>query len=679
MLARRIAAALALCALAACGGGRASVPSAPVVGATAGSTGSAGTASSASVPYGQSLLAGATYVGAAQVDTVGVDLYPAMRDAAGLRAYAKSANDPASGNYHRWLTPQEIGERFGAPQSDYDALVRVLNAHGIAAKVYPQREMVRVRGPQANVEAVLGARFGVYRAGTATFLALTSAPHLQNGLHVAGLGNAVEVRTRFRDYVPVRAGNGLLQGYSPEQIANAFDYTGAYRAGYTGKGISIGIIGTGPITDGDPRIDGGAGGDVGEYRTLYGVTGSGTVQQVYDLSNVSPGTGQPGSEFSTGLASPPPVTDPNAPGCSGQDLSAITNYETCNPEDTEAQLDTEQASALAPDASVLFYIAFNPSECFGPCGASGSATASQQLGIALSDDEIQQAIADNRSDIISMSFDGSEPSSNGYYFGSGSNDFGPTELASLLAEGDALFVSSGDSGAEGCYLDGTDNADTACVGYPATDPSVVSVGGVNSPLDNSGRLTGPLTGWGAATDGVAGASPGGSGGGCSIYFPAPSYEAGLPNFPCGSLRSQPDVSLDADTATGVAVVLYASPTFAIGRQIESVGGTSVSAPEMAAMWALVLQACKQTSSCATGTGSTPWRLGDPNPYFYNLYQNAQSYAATFYDVQYGNNALPPTTGTGGLDPGYTAGVGYDLVTGIGVPYGRALVKAVTGQ
>jgi hypothetical protein len=32
-----------------------------------------------------------------------------------------------------------------------------------------------------------------------------------------------------------------------------------------------------------------------------------------------------------------------------------------------------------------------------------------------------------------------------------------------------------------------------------------------------------------------------------------------------------------------------------------------------------------------------------------------------------------------LDPGYNAGTGYDLVTGIGVPFARSLIKAVAHQ
>ena len=686
-------ATLVAISLAGCGGGS-SAPISPVVPTTAPVAAGSTTAGSA-VPYGQHLLAGASYLGPANLKDLGVDLYVPMKDAEGLQAYAKNASTPGNGLYRHWLTPQEIGDRFGADAASYTTLVSTLNAQHLAVKQYPQRQMVRVRGAQADIQRVLGTTFGYYRKGTTVFLAPATAPKPLASLRVAAIGGAVSYTLRHRNFTPVRATSSFIQGYAPQQIANAFDYTGAYNKGFKGDGISIGIIGTGPITDGDSRIKVG---DVADYRKLYNVTGNGTVAQIYDTSQtiangtngggVSPGTGQNGGAYSIGLASPPPVTSPSSTGCvnqgysAGSDTSSITDYTTCNPEDIEAQLDTEQAATLAPDSTINFYIAYNPVECFGVCGASGSLTSSQQIGLPESDDEIQQAIADNKSDIISMSFGSDELDNNGIYFGTGSNNYGLTEQAALLAEGIAIFASSGDAGAEGCA--GTSNPnfnpDSPCVSYPATDPSVVSVGGVNAPLNDAGTIVGPVTGWGVSTENTDLGAVGGTGGGCSVFFQAPTFETSLASSLCAGTRTQPDVSLDADTNTGVTVDTDADSTLG-GRTLQAVGGTSVAAPEMAAMWALVLEACKNTAKCNNaGSGSTPWRLGNPNPLIYPLVTNsanATSYAAAFLDVQFGNNALPSSVSSG-LDPGFSAGVGDDLVTGLGVPFASTLIKYVVG-
>jgi subtilase family serine protease len=633
------------------------------------------------------MLTGATYVGRAKLKTVGLDVLLTMSNLAGLLQYAKDANNPKSGLYRHWLTPQQLGDRFGASQTSYTAAAQYFARNGIAYKTYAQRQIIRIAGPQATVERALGMSFGIYRKNGQTFAAPVGAPRPPAALRVAALGNAIGYRTKSRRFLTLRASNALIEGYAPQQLANVFDYTGAYGEGYKGDGITIGVIGTAAITDGDPRI---AGGDVAEYRTLFGVAGTGTVVQDVDTMSYSPGNtvGGPGDEYSqTGLATPPPVTSPFLAACTSQGFDPtnpsgtyanITDFTTCNPEDIEAQLDTEQSSALAPDATVNFYIAYNPTECYEPCSDPG-ASPSQELGLAESDDETQQAINDNESDVITMSFGNDEYSSENAppgYFGPGTNNFGPMEYASLLSEGTAVFASSGDNGAEACTGDpNVTQPDQPCVTYPATDPSVVSVGGVNTPLDDSGRLVGPITAWGTQTQ-FPGQEPGGSGGGCSTYFSAPSYETAIAAALCGGMRTQPDDALDADTNTGVAVVVDAAPSLG-GRQIFAVGGTSVSTPEMAAMWALVLQACKQSAACsANGSGSTPYRLGNPDNYLYEIYGNPAQYASSFYDVLYGNNALPNSSGSGGLDPGYSAGQGYDLVTGIGVPFAKSLIASV---
>jgi len=667
-------------ALAACSGGSSAPAPVPAASVAPSASPVAGGAT-ATVPYGAAALAGAAFVKRAVLRRVGADVLVSMRDPAGLIAYASAANDPKNPAFHHWLTPQALGDRFGATASDYAAAAGYFSGNGIGVTTYPQRQILRISGPQANVERVLGLQYGFYRKNGQTFLGPMSAPRPASSLHIAALGNVVRYSARSRRFLSLGIGSGLIQGYSPEQIANGFDFPKE-----NGAGIAIGIIGTGPITDGDPRIKYG---DVAEYRTLYALGGTGVVKQDVDTSNYATGnTGTPGEAYSqSGLATPPPVTSTSTQGCiaqnydpgAGENNFNITDYATCNPEDLEAQLDTEQAAALASDATINFYIAYNPTECYGPCNG---AAPTQQLGITEADDEIQQAIADNASDVISISFGEDELSSTQQgFFGSGTNNFEPVEFASLASEGIAVFVSSGDLGAEECMdnssLPGA-TINAPCVSYPATDPSVISVGGVNAPFDAEGHLTGPMTGWGLGTQaGQAGLgySAGGSGGGCSQYFAEPAYaaQAGLP---CAGMRTQPDVAMDADTATGVAVVLDADPSLG-GRQIFRVGGTSVSTPEMAALWGHVVSACKQSAACSSRTsGPNAYRLGNPGPYLYQIYENPAAYASSFYDVLFGNNSLPVGRPGSPQDPGFNAGKGYDQVTGLGAPYANNLASAV---
>jgi kumamolisin len=157
------------------------------------------------------------------------------------------------------------------------------------------------------------------------------------------------------------------------------------------------------------------------------------------------------------------------------------------------------------------------------------------------------------------------------------------------------------------------------VSAPAVDVNVTSVGGITAPIDESGKKIGPYTTWGVQTNHGFGAT----GGGLSVAVPKPAYQTG-PGI-TGTKRNQPDASLDADPDTGVTTAV--NTNFG-GFPYGSFGGTSVAAPEMAAMWALVLDACRQTAACtAKGTGAKPYRMGNAAPAFYKIYNDTTATTA----------------------------------------------------
>ena len=118
-------------------------------------------------------------------------------------------------------------------------------------------------------------------------------------------------------------------------------------------------------------------------------------------------------------------------------------------------------------------------------------------------------------------------------------------------------------------------------------------------------------------------------------------------------RCNPDVALDADPFTGAAVL---SNTGLSGGTMETPeGGTSQAAPDMAGMWAVILSACEQVTSCQgpqpppvvdpvsgfTSPSSIPrYRMGNPNFLLYPILSKS-SYHSVFYDIVYGNDAVPP--------------------------------------
>jgi len=178
--------------------------------------------------------------------------------------------------------------------------------------------------------------------------------------------------------------------------------------------------------------------------------------------------------------------------------------------------------------------------------------------------------------------------------------------------------------------------------YPAFSPNVVAVGGTSLTL-NADNSYNSETGWGYQSDSVGAFI--GSGGGISLYEPEPAYQLGVQST---GGRTTPDVSLVADPATGawIADPYNLDPS----NPFEIVGGTSLSAPAWAGLVALVNQG-RAAASELTLNSSTPT---DTQQALYMLPQSDY-------------NAIASGTN------GYSAGAGYNLVTGLGTPVANLLV------
>jgi len=672
--------------LAACGGGGGGSHVVPVTSPS--QSGGPTTSSSVRVLRPPALFnaSNVTKVGsAANVGALVVHVVVNLQNAGGLAAYARAVSDPTNGNYRNFLTASQIGERYGASAADYRTVANYFASYGLKVGGWPQRLGLVVAGTRTALEKALGTTYATYRdAQGHLMIAPSTNITFAKPLPVTSISDAIVVPGARHPQFVRGTGHGLLGiGDTPEQMAAAFDYDSAYADGFTGKGITIGVVGTGPISKSDFPA----------YRSYYALPGSSTVNLVPVTSTAAANAG------SSPSATPPPVTAPcNGPSSNPNVPPSESPTTSCNPEDGEAQIDTEQNAAMARDATVNFYLAYIPVECDTPGSASCSPDPNTGLGYAYqglieADDEIQQAIADNNGtasprrgpDVLTISYGGPE------VLGGFSSQVGPTgqydptnfeasEFAALAAEGVAVFAASGDQGANNCSrYTLSPEAGSLCISYPSDDPNVTSVGGVFVPLNNAGQYTGPITGWGQQTFDTNGAG-GASGGGVSTIIPAPPWETGAGVSAAG--RNQPDASLDGDPQSGVGVIMDVP----FGAQLASFGGTSVSGPQMAAMWSLVLQACASSPSCARAAGPYPYRLGNAAPYLYKIYNDANAYANVFDDVTFGANGVVPCRQSNSCQagsnptpaPGYQAGTGYDHVTGIGVPFARHLIQAVTG-
>jgi len=146
-----------------------------------------------------------------------------------------------------------------------------------------------------------------------------------------------------------------------------------------------------------------------------------------------------------------------------------------------------------------------------------------------------------------------------------------------------------------------------------------------------------------------------SGGGKSVVFTKPPWQTGF-NVPNDGARDVPDISMGADgSAPGFFVY---SRRAGASMSLVATGGTSIASP----MWAAISRLIAQSQGVT--------RLGNINQRLYEL-GNLQSPTSGLHDVTSGNN-------DDGEIPGYSAGIGYDQVTGWGSPNIALLVAAFPG-
>jgi subtilase family serine protease len=233
--------------------------------------------------------------------------------------------------------------------------------------------------------------------------------------------------------------------------------------------------------------------------------------------------------------------------------------------------------------------------------------------------------ARNASDVsvVSMSWGGSEfPNELAYdsYFTTPAGHNGVTFVAA-----------SGDSG--GYY--GPE--------WPSVSPNVVGVGGTSLDLSVNGSYM-QESAWSDSS------------GGYSIYENEPSYQESAQQ---SGARTTPDVAYNANPNTGYAV--YDSLSYQGIAGWQEIGGTSSATPQWAGLIAIADQE-RVASGQGTLDGAT-----QTLPLLYGLYSPPGTgayvtYTEDFHDVTRGSSSF------------FTrAGLGYDLVTGLGSP----MVESVT--
>lgn len=290
---------------------------------------------------------------------------------------------------------------------------------------------------------------------------------------------------------------------------------------------------------------------------------------------------------------------------------------------------------------------------------SGAVARGARIVFVYSDDVWQAAlyaVDQNVAPVLSMSYGSCEPSDLA--------DLSSFQAAvqQANAQGITWLAAAGDNGAADCEDSGAAIAQNGpAVDAPASIPEVTAMGGTEFSDQGGAYWSAVNTANGASAlsyipeqawnDSSASGGLAASGGGTSLVFPQPPWQtgAGVPN---DGWRHVPDLSLSA-SADHDGYYLYSSGSGAY------IGGTSVAAPAMAGIFALLNQYLLSTGAQAQAG------LGNVNPSLYRLAQNS---TGVFHDVTVGDNIVSCAAGTPGCANGSfgaRAGTGYDAVTGLG--------------
>jgi len=635
---------------------------------------------------------------------------------------------PTAAEFHKWLTPAEFGERFGASEQDIAKISAWLESRGMKVNgVMNNASFISFSATGRDIREVFGTQLHYFDIGGGKHPALIADPRIPAALisAVAGIEGLNKIpptpsHTAIRQ-TAYDAATHRWHPVHPEEVARALpadtDGTGEWdvtpqdfytiynvnpilTAGNKGLSSTVAVVEESDIEYGTVNATTGVtlGGDVALFRRLFGVAGT-LNMHVYHGSAIDP-CNDPG-------------VDPNGSG-----------------EESEAALDAEWASALAPAANLVFMSCDNV----------------QDQGILTSE---MALIDSNMADVMSLSYGETE-----LKFAASDYIAQDTLFAEAAAQGQSFIVSSGDSGSDVADQDTTGSA-IAGINVSGYGSPLVTVAGGTDFADAYDQHQGGFaqsTYWGATnsayygdalgyvpetawndscassieanyngytgalycelgpeivTQGINGYVVGGSGG-FSTHYAVPAYQTGIKGY-AGTKRAQPDIAAFAANGWwGHALIncdsYVAATNCSSSTNFGAGGGTSYVAPQMAGIFGLLV----------SYTGS---RQGLLNPALYALakaqytaaatetacYSNGQTSnigvttsrpaaACIFNDVTSSNNDEPcaagtlncyvggsgygmlSTTGPATLTVAFPSTPGYDEVSGIGTPNVTNLIE-----
>jgi len=247
-----------------------------------------------------------------ELSAVMLNLAPSAAQKTALDQLLKDQQTPGSADYHRWLTPEQYAERFGASDADIAKITAWLESQGLTiASVGRGRSAITVNGTAAQVEAAFQIELHHYAVGGEMHFAAAAEPSVPAAFAgviatIRGLDD-FRMKPKSRALHPDYNSTSVCGGHciAPGDLAVLYDINPLYTAGFDGTGQKVVVAGQTQINLSD----------INTFRSNYGL--SANPPQVL----LVPGT--------------------KSPGVSQNDLP-------------EADLDLEWAGSVARNATIIF-------------------------------------------------------------------------------------------------------------------------------------------------------------------------------------------------------------------------------------------------------------------------------------------------------------------------------------
>lgn len=346
---------------------------------------------------------------------------PPVTEAA-LTRFVDSLQDPASPNYHHWLTAAQYGAQFGPVESDIAAVTSWLGSHGFTVNgVAPGRMTIDFSGTAAQVGSAFHTEMHRLSVNGVAHIANMSDPAIPRALSgvITGIVSLNDFRphTNFkaRPAYTFTADGGTYEAVVPGDLATIYNLTPLFTAGISGAGQTVVVI---------------------EDTDVYSAADWTTFRAKFGLSTYTSGSFVQVHPKGSNACGAPGVLPGN---------------------EAEAELDAEWSSAAAPNATIEL--------------AACADTATNFGGLLALQNLLEET---SPPPIVSISY-GECEAANG---ATGNAAFNST-YEQAVAEGVSVFVSSGDEGAASCDADLANATHGIGVSGLASSPYDVAVGGTD--------------------------------------------------------------------------------------------------------------------------------------------------------------------------------------------------------